>query len=187
MEGALKGLFGGGGDDDGDGRRDRARDFVQRYTTGDPTEGYSREEAESNFREVARNASPDQLQRAYQRTIENLPDDQRAQFNQMLQDRQAGRGMVEIERTGGSAGGGGGDPFGGLLGGLLGGGAAGGLGDVLGGFMGGGDDDRDRRQSPGGGDGGMFGGLGDLLGSPVGKAVLGGIAAFAMKEVLEKR
>ena len=191
---SMKGLF--GGDDDKEvlpgETKGHAKDFVNRYMTGSPSEGYSREEAVDQFKRVAKHATPDQLQRATQQAVDNLPADQRAEFNQMLQQRQAGQGTVDIQRTGG----GGGqaapadDPLGGLLGGLLGGGAAGGTGgldDMLGGLLGGGgeSDKPGATQSQGGG-GDMFGGLGDIMSSPVGKAVIGGIAAFAMKEVLDR-
>ena len=133
----------------------------------------------------------------------NLPEDERAQFNQMLQDRKAGTGMVDIERSGDrkevtsrdSSGGGSDvgldDLLGGLLGGMAGGSAGGsgggGLGDILGGLLGGSDSTATgQAATPSKGDSG--GGIGDILGdilkSPVGKAVLAGTAAFAMKEVL---
>jgi hypothetical protein len=207
---SLKGLFGGGSDRDKDGDNAQMRDFVDRYTTGDPSEGYSREEAAERFSEVLRRASPEQLQRAAQRTVENLPENQRAAFGQMLEQRKSGQGLVDIQRTGGTAPSSGAasgtdDPLGGLLGGLLGGGAAGGaagglddllggltggqsgggggLGGMLGGLLGGGDDQAQSGATDSGND--PLGGLGDLLSSPMGKAVIGGIAAFAMKEMMD--
>ena len=72
------------------------------------------------------------MQRAAVETVRNLPDDQRKAFAEMLQRRQAGSGMVTIERTGqahaaegrggSQAGGGMDDMLGGLFGGLFGGG-----------------------------------------------------------------
>ena len=74
------------------------------------------------------------MQRAAVETVRNLPEDQRKAFAEMLQRRQAGSGMVTIERTGearaaegrggGQAGGGMDDMLGGLFGGLFGGGMA---------------------------------------------------------------
>jgi len=207
--GNLKGLFGGGDDSpDAPNQRAKAQDFVQRYTTGDPTEGYSEDEARSAFETVAQRASPETMQRAARETLNKLNPDQRSQFAEMLKQRQAGQGGVQIERAGGSAGGGGGIDD--MLGGLLGGGGGGGLGGLLGGLLGGGQgggrsggglDDllgglgggQPRSQTgfeQRGGDeggGGMFGGLGDLMGSPVGKAVIGGIAAFSLKEMMDKK
>ena len=177
------------------------------------------------------------MQRAAVETVRHLPDEQRKQFAEMLQRRQAGTGMVTIERTGearategreGGQPGGMDDLFGSLLGGLLGGGQAqpqpqprqapsgapgmddmlggllGGLlggsaptpsgraspasdpfGDLLGGLLGGGaaaPEPDPRQQHPQE----QGGGIGDMLGSPLGKAVLGGIAAYAMKEMMDQ-
>jgi hypothetical protein len=199
----VQGLFGGGAA--GDEEKAKAQDFINRYQTGDPAEGYSEQEAIEQLQAVAKVATPEQMQQALKQSVANLPDDERAQFNQMLQERQAGTGMVDIERSGDrkevesrdSSGGGGDsagldDLLGGLLGGMAGGSAAqgggGGLGDILGGLLGGGGGNTGAT-SGGGGDSG--GGIGDLLGgllsSPAGKAVLAGTAAFAMKEVLGQK
>jgi hypothetical protein len=270
-EGKLKGLFGGGEADDAQGgqraerqarraargegggrggRRRRspeevaqAEDFINRYTTGHPAEGFSSEEAVNYLRQVRNEAPPEVMQRAAVETVRNLPEDQRRAFAEMLQRRQAGSGMVTIERTGearaaegrsGSpAGGGMDDMLGGLFGGLFGGGTTqpdpypqprqtpsgqGGLGadDMLGGLLGGLLGGGMTQQQPRGSSqpdnnpfddlfGGMFGGRDDqpaprqrqqpqaqgggvdeILSSPLGKAVLGGIAAFAMKEMMDR-
>jgi hypothetical protein len=87
------------------------------------------------------------------------------------------------------------DMLGGLLGGLLGGGAqpqprgssqpdSNPFDDLLGGMFGGGgnaaeDQYRQQPQAQGGG-------VDEILSSPLGKAVLGGIAAFAMKEMMDR-
>ena len=270
-EDKLKGLFGGGEADDAQsapraarggrrgggggrgGRRRRrspeevaqAEDFINRYSTGHPSEGFSSEEAVNYLRQVREEAPPEVLQRAAVETVRNLPADQREAFAEMLRRRQSGAGMVTIERTGearategrggSQAGGGMDDMLGGLFGGLFGGGTAqpdpypqprqmpqgqGGfgaddmLGGLLGGLLGGG---MSQPQSRGYNQpdtnpfddllGGMFGGGGtgasegqyrqqpqaqgggvdEILSSPLGKAVLGGIAAFAMKEMMSGR
>jgi hypothetical protein len=271
-EGKLKGLFGGGEADDAQstqrvakqGRRERrgdgggrggrrrrspeevanAKDFINRYTTGHPSEGFSSEEAVNYLRQVRAEAPPEVMQRAAVETVRNLPDDQRKAFAEMLQRRQAGSGMVTIERTGeahaaqgrsGSpADGGMDDMLGGLFGGLFGGGTTqpdpypqprqtpqaqgqGGfgaddmLGGLLGGLLGGGMTQQPRGYSQPDNNpfddlfGGMFGGgddqavpqqrqqpqaqgggVDEILSSPLGKAVLGGIAAFAMKEMMDR-
>lgn len=263
----LKGLFGGGEADDAqdaqraerqasrEARREarqrrrmspeeqtRAEDFVQRYTSGPPAEGFSSEEAVGYLRQLREEVPPEVLQRAAVSTVQNLPDDQRKAFAEMLQRRQQGTGMVTIERTGearategrgGAQAGGVGmdDMLGGLFGSLLGGGMAqpepqpaprsqqapdGGLDDMLGGLLGsllGGGATQAPRGSTGGdpfgdilgsllGGGAALpheaepqqrqqpqeqgGGIGDILGSPLGKAVLGGIAAYAMKEMMDQ-
>jgi len=222
--GQLKGIFGGGeagndkdgggeagNDKDGDGKPD---DFVQRYTTGNPNEGYTTEEARDRFQKVMKTASPEQIQMAAKKTVANLPEDQRKELSQMIQDRQQGKNMVQIDRTGnastggqsgagglddvlggllgGSGGGGLGDILGGLLGGASSGGGSG-MGDILGGLLGGGSDDPrpqnqptsrsqsgavEQQASGGGGIGDLLGGL---LSGPQGKAIMGGIAAFALQ------
>jgi len=205
----LKGLFGGGSSDKVD---EKDVDFVKRYTTGDPNEGYSEDEAKQEFQKVLKTASPDQLQHAFKRTVENLPENQRAELGQMIKDRQQGKNLVQIQHTdgtstagtqgggglddilggllGGSGGGGIGDILGGLLGGSSGGsssGRGGGLDDMLGGLLGGSDsgDTRTTTQSGATTGSGSGGGMGDLLGGllsgPQGKAIMGGIAAFAMQ------
>lgn len=201
----VQGLFGGGAA--GDEEKAKAEDFINRYQTGKPSEGYTEEEAIQQLEAVAKVATPEQMQQALQQSVANLPEDERAQFNQMLQDRQAGTGMVDIERSGErkevnarESGEGGGDAaglddlLGGLLGGMAGGAAAqggggGGLGDILGGLLGGASGSAAAPGQASSGDSG--GGIGDLLGgflsSPTGKAVLAGTAAFAMKEVLGKK
>lgn len=202
----VQGLFGGGAA--GDESKAKAEDFINRYQTGKPSEGYTNEEALSAFQEAAKVATPEQMQRALKESVANLPEDERAQFNQMLQDRKAGTGMVDIQRSGertevssrGEASGGGDDAaglddlLGGLLGGLSGGSGGssggGGLGDILGGLLGGGASGGNTGATTAPSSGDSDGGLGDMLGglmdSPVGKAVLAGAAAYAMKEVLGK-
>lgn len=199
---SVQGLFGGGAA--GEEQKKKTEDFINRYQTGKPTEGYTGQEAMEQFQQAAKVATPEQMQKAFQQSVANLPEDQRAEFNQMLQQRQAGKGMIDIERSGerkdvtsrdGGDSVGLDDLLGGLLGGMAGGSAGGsnsggGLGDILSGMMGGGDTSVQAQPSPskeskdsGGGLGGMFG---DLLDSPIGKAVIAGAAAFAMKEVLGK-
>jgi hypothetical protein len=275
-EDKLKGLFGGGeagdargaqraerqarrdarGDGGGRGGRRRhrspeevaqAKDFINRYTTGNPSEGFSSDEAVNYLRQVRAEAPPEVMQRAAVETVRNLPDDQRKAFAEMLQRRQAGSGMVTIERTGqahaaegrggAQAGGGMDDMLGGLFGGLFGGGGGmtqpepypqprqtpqgqGGFGaddmlggllggllgggmtqqqprgstqsdnnpfdDLFGGLFGGGDDQPSPRQRQQPQAQAQGGGVDDILSSSLGKAVLGGIAAFAMKEMMDQ-
>ncbi|MFL5760758.1 MAG: hypothetical protein ACJ789_13605 [Thermomicrobiales bacterium] len=182
----LKGLFGGGEDLGSQPQRAKAQDFVQRYMQGDPSEGYSHEEAVSALQTAAQHATPEQLQRATDQAVNHLNPDQRKQLNEMVKQRQAGQGFVPIERAGDtSAGGGGGTSgLGDILGSIAGGGGGGGdLGSILGGLLGGQATTQSGYQQP---QSGGNGGLGDVVSSPVGKAVIGGIAAFAMKEILDQ-
>lgn len=222
----TQGLFGGGAA--GDEQKKKAEDFINRYQSGHPAEGYTNEEAVQQFQQAAKVATPEQMNAAFKQAVAGLPDNDRAQFNQMLQDRQAGKGMVDIERSGerkattarSSSGKddtvGLDDILGGLLGGASGGAAStqsggGGLGDILGSILGGGTQQSHATQSSGGGLGDILGsvlgggasaapapapapstesgnGIGDMFGdilkSPIGKAILAGTAAYAMKEVL---
>ena len=179
----TQGLFGGGAA--GDEEKAKAQDFINRYQTGNPTEGYTEQEAIEQLQAVAKVATPEQMQAAFQHSVANLPENERAQFNQMLQDRKAGTGMIDIERSGDrkevnsrdSSGGGDSmgldDLLGGLLGGMAGGsagssGGGGGLGDILGGLLGG----------ASGGSSSSGGGLDDILGGMMG----GGAAAAPAAE-----
>ena len=186
MDSMLKGLFGGGDDDD---RRPHAQDFINRFEQGPIDQGYSDEEAYDHFSRVSQHADPDTMQRAAEQTFSRMSPQERAQFAQMMQQQMGGQmqggfsddpremaGMVarvQRDSPGGLAslfgGGGGGGGLGGMLGGLMGGGGSSGGGGGLGGLMGGG--------SSGGGGGGMLGGT-------LGKVAMGGIAAYAMKELM---
>jgi hypothetical protein len=136
-----------------------AQDFVQRYQQGAPSEGYSNQEVQQRYEQVAPQLSPGQFQQAAQQSFQNLSPDQRMQFGQLLQQQaqQAGYGMAP---QGGYQ-----DPQGlaqfatqvhqqdpSLIGQLLGG-------------------------ATGGGGGGV-------LGSPVARAAIAGIAAMAMRDIM---
>jgi hypothetical protein len=169
MDSMLKGLF-GGDDDDGD-KKSRASDFISRYEQGPIDQGYDENEAYEHFQRVSQHADPDTMQRAAEQAFSRMDPDQRAQFAQMLQQQGGGQsfggrssdpremaGMVsQMQRQ---------NPGG--LASLFGGGGSGGgggIGDALGGLLGG-------------------GGGGGFPGGSIGKVALGGIAAYAMKEML---
>lgn len=173
-------LFGGGNDDND--HRANAQDFISRYQQGPIDQGYSDDEAIQHYQNVAQHADPATMQRASEQAFMNMSPDQRSQMAQMLQQHAGGQpvsndprqmaGMVSQmhqQNPGGLAsllGGGGGGGIGGALSGLMGGGNSG--GGALGGLMG----------------GGNSGGGGGFPGGTLGKVALGGIAAYAMKEVL---
>lgn len=199
MDNALKGLFGGGDGDDDGGGTDRARDFVKRYSEGPKDQGYEAEEAVSQLNKVLPHASSDQVERATRQALNDVPEDQRSQFGDFVKQLQGRDGSDRSATGGGGSGGFSMDDISGmlgksggsansvddLLGGLMGGGGAskssgGGVGNVLGGLFGGGD--TDNRSSGSGG-----GGAGGFLSSGVGKMVLGGIAAYLTKEMLDRR
>ena len=177
MDQLLGGLFGGQDDDDDDLRRGRAQDFVSRYEQGPPWDGISPDEAHHNYRQVAGRLSPEEYEEAAAEAFARLSPQDRVQFAQMMQQRAGGqvggfqtddprdlaRMTSRFRQQGGQQGGGSFD-----LGDLFGAGGGGGGGDLAGA----------RR-----GDGG---GLGDLMGNPLAKAALGGIAAMAMKRMMDR-
>lgn len=168
MDSMIKGLFGGDDDDDS-----KAQDFISRYETGAPHEGYSDDEAYQNFQRVAQRADPETMQRASEQAFARMDPSQRMQMAQMLQQQGGGQfpggisddprqmaGMVsQLQRQ---------NPGG--LASIFGGGGGGGIGDAIGGLLGGG--------------GGGSGGGGGFPGGAMGKMALGGIAAYAMKEMM---
>lgn len=170
MDSLLNGLFGGQGGGQPQ-HRARAEDFISRYEQGAPWDNISDEEAVQNYQAVAGRLSPEEMEDSAAEAYARLTPDQRYQFAQYLQQQGGGRlGSIDVD-----------DPRqlaratsryqsqqpGGLAG-LLGGGG-GGLETMLGGTLGGG------------------GAQGNMLQSPIGKAVMGGIAAVAMKKMLDRR
>jgi hypothetical protein len=191
MDNALKGLFGGGGEDEVVAT-DRARDFVRRYSEGPKDQGYEASEAADQLNKLLPRASADQVQRATRQALQDLPEDQRSQFGDFVkQVRQrdpgsratadgGGFGMDDIAGMFGQAGGSA-NSVDDLFGSILGGGAGSGMGNILGGLFGGGDTNTRATQQDDGG------GIGGFLSSGVGKVVLGGIAAYLTKEMLDDR
>ncbi len=193
MDSVLGSLFGGENDDE---RRAKADDFVNRVESGNPTEGFSTEEALTSFSQVAGNLSPDELQDATTQALERFSPEQRREFSQLLQSSAGGGAATDDPRQiaqmtsqlqsqspngllGALGGGGGLDS---ILGGLLGGGggqSSGGgmLDNLLGGLFGGGDkqDQRGAGQAQAGG---------IDLGNPIVQAILAAIAAIAMKKFM---
>ena len=201
MEKSLSGLFGSG--PDADAKTARARDFVKRYSEGAPDEGYTSDEAAGQLNELLSHANSQQVERATRNALQNLPEDRRAEFgefvNQLQTRRSGGRptasgapSIDDISRMFGQAGGSAtsvNDLFGSLFGGGMtggstrstGGGLGGMLSNLLGGLFGGG---KSRTTQTTGASASPD--LGGLLGSNVGKMVMGGIAAYLTKELLDK-
>src|SRR3712207_7432954 len=64
-------------------------EFIERYATGDPSEGFTTEEAIAHLREMRDEMSPAEFRRAMQRTLEHLPPNQRSEeHTSELQSRQ---------------------------------------------------------------------------------------------------
>jgi hypothetical protein len=182
----------------------KATDFAERVTTGDPLEGFSDDEV-TQATALLQQLSPEQRQRAMAASVQNVKDNmtdtERSSLNDMLQQRQAGQGMVDITRSGESveagtaaatagAAAGGSASIDDLLGGLLGGEGGGSLDDLLGGLMGGGSGASGGEGGSGGGIGGMLSGmLGGLLGGGGGSqaspgAVQGGGGSAGIADML---
>lgn len=165
---ALKGLFGGG--DDAAQKQQQAQDFVNRYQQGAPDQGYTDQEAVQHYQAVAQNADPATIQRAAEQTFNGMAPAQREQVAQVLQQQAGGTvssdpremaGMVaqlHQQNPGGLS----------SLFGMGGGGVGGMLGSVLGGS----------------GGSGSSGSSGGFPGGTLGKVALGGVAAYAMKEMM---
>jgi hypothetical protein len=138
------------------------KDFVKRYEQGDPSEGYSDQEVLKRYGEVSHSVPPDQYAQAAQEALSKLSPEERAAFVEMLQERAAARGVKLPGRAAS-------DPKD--------------LGKVL----------TDLHEKPGqlrdilGGPGGQAAGsstITDMLSSPMAKAVLAGIAAIVVKNMM---
>jgi hypothetical protein len=154
--GMLEDLMGGGQ------RQKEYSDFINRYEQGRPSEGYSDQEVLKRYGEVSHAVPSDQYAQAAQEALSKLSPEERAAFVKMLQDRAAARGVtlpanVTLEPKE--------------------------LGDVL----------TDLHKTPGqlrdmlGGDGQQASGsnpIVEILSSPMAKAVLAGIAAIVVKNVM---
>jgi hypothetical protein len=173
MDSLLKGFF-GGQDDDDDSQRNQAQDFVSRYEQGSPYDNIGDDEVLNNYQSVAERLSPQEFEDSAAEAYTRLSPEERRQFAQYLQQqggqdfaqtddpRQLARYTSQMQAQ---------QPDG--LAGLLGGG---GLGGMLGG---------------GGMLGSAFGGesqdQGGMMQNPIAKAVMGGIAAMAMKRMMGGR
>ena len=97
MDQLLGGLFGGQDNDDDQRRRTHAQDFVSRYETGLPHEGYSDEEAVHNYRQVAGRLSPQQYEEAASETFGRMSKEERRQLRQEMKQRSGGRFSVDSD------------------------------------------------------------------------------------------
>jgi hypothetical protein len=167
----LGGLFGGQDDEDEPVRRQRATDFIQRYEQGRPYDGIDDDEVIQNYRATAGRLSPQEYEEATAESLGRLSREERRELRRRLRQQRGGQidtdddddprliaqELSQARQQGGD------DPLGGL-------------GGMLGGMLGGGGSSTQ-----------ASGSQGDLLGGPLGKAVLGGVAAFAMKKMMDNR
>lgn len=89
MDPLFSGMF--SPDEDPQQGRQHAEDFVQRVETGDPTEGYSDEEAVRSYSNVASRLSPAEMEQAATQALERFSPEQRREFTQLLQQRAGGQ------------------------------------------------------------------------------------------------
>lgn len=169
----------------------RRQEFSDRYSTGHPSEGFTAEEAISHLQELKDELSPAEFRKAMEQTLNNLPVDQRDDFLAIMKQHKAqAAGAAEAAGAAGAAtkAASSADPFGGLLTGLLGGGAAAGasgapdIGAVINDLRTGGLN----APAPAGGGQPTEADFMALINSPLGKAVLGGLAAYSMQALQNK-
>ena len=144
-------------------------DFVKRYEQGDPSEGYSDQEVLKRYGEVSHAVSPDQYAQAAQEALSKLSPEERAAFVKMLQDRAASRGVMLPRNVAPEP-----KDLGQVLTDLH--EKPGQLRDMLGGGAVG-PQEQASGSSP----------ITDILTSPMAKAVLAGIAAMVVKNVMRPR
>jgi hypothetical protein len=143
-------------------------DFVKRYEQGNPSEGYSDEEVLERYDEVSHAVPSDQYAKAAQEALRKLSPEEREEFLKMLQERAASRG-VKLPRNAAS------DPkdLGEVLTDLH--EKPGQLRDILGGPSVNQPQAQAQASNP----------ITDMLSSPLAKAVLAGVAAMVVKNVMK--
>src|SRR5215210_40282 len=97
MDQMLSGLFGSNDNDDDARRQTHASDFVQRYETGLPHEGYSDEEAIHNYRQVASRLSPQQYEEAAGATFGRMSKEERRELRREMKQRSGGRFAIDSD------------------------------------------------------------------------------------------
>jgi hypothetical protein len=147
-------------------RQKEYRDFVDRYEQGHPSQGYSDQEVLERYGEVSHAVPPDQYARAAQEALSKLSPQERAVFVKMLQDQAAARGVTLPRQVAPEP-----KELGQVLTDLH--KKPGQLRQVLGG-----DAAQPQEQASGSSP------ITDILASPIGKAVLAGIAAMVVKRVM---
>ena len=143
-------------------RQKEYSDFVNRYDQGAPSDGYSDQEVLKRYGEVSHAVAPDQYAQAAQEALSKLSPEERAEFVKMLQDRAAARGVTLPKTVAPEP-----KELGQVLTDLH--KTPGQLRDMLGGG-----DPQPQESNP----------IADILASPMAKAVLAGIAAMVVKNVM---
>src|SRR5262245_31720953 len=148
------------------------KDFVKRYEQGAPSEGYSDQEVLERYGEVSHAVPPEQYAQAAQEALSKLSPEERDEFLEMLQKRAAERGVKFPGKVAS-------DPkdLGKVLTDLH--EKPGQLRDILGGGSLG--QPQAQAQAPGSNP------ITDMLSSPLAKAVLAGVAAIVVKNMMGSR
>jgi hypothetical protein len=160
----LGGLFGAQDDDDDDTRRQRARDFADRYERG-AYDQMGDDEVIQNYRAAASRLSPEEYQMAAADSLRRMPKEQRRELRREMRRRsrdhvdaaddspeELAKAMQHADQE---------EQGGGGLAGLFG--------------LGGGD----------GQEGDARGGLQNVLDNPLAKVAMAGVAAFAAKKLTD--
>jgi len=142
------------------------KDFVNRYEQGDPSEGYSDQEVLKRYGEVAHAVPQEHYAQAAQEALSKLSPEDLTALVKMLQDQAAARGVTLPPKVAPEP-----KELGQVLTDLH--GKPGQLRDILGGA-----DAQTQRQASGSSP------IIDILTSPMAKAVLAGIAAMVVKNVM---
>ena len=151
----------------GEQRQQEDSDCVDRYEQGHPSQGYSDQEVLERYGEVSHAVPSDHYAQAAQEALSKLSPEERAVFVKMLQDRAAARGLTLPEKVAPEP-----KELGQVLTDLH--KKPGQLRDMLG-----------VPAQPQGQAGSNP--IGDILSSPMAKAVLAGIAAMVVKNVMRPR
>jgi len=170
--------------------RHRRKEFIDRYSTGDPSEGFTADEAVAHLREMRDEMSPAEFRQAMKQALEHLPPDQRDEAIAMMQryKQSAGTGASgsgpssAMPQPSASAGAAASNDaaFGSMLDSLMGSGAG---GADFGAIM---DDLRKGGLNAPSSKTGAQPTQADfeaLLNSPLARAVLGGVAAYGMQNM----
>jgi hypothetical protein len=80
----LGGLFGG---PDGDRMRSQAKDFVSRYDQGPPDQGYEPAEVLDRFKQVGRVLPAEEVQDAARQSFKQMPPEMRRAYKQAMKQR----------------------------------------------------------------------------------------------------
>ncbi len=181
VDSMLGGLFGG---PDGDRVRAKAQDFSSRYDKGAPEEGYSNDEVLDQFKSAFGQLNPEQQKEATEQAMQRMAPEQRKEYRRAMRQQQRGTNQhfsqddhddpkVAAQETqsfmkDASEN------------------EQGGLGGMLGNLFGGGSGTQHQAQAQSPAQAVPAPDQGSMLDNPAVKAAMAGMAAFAVKKILEQ-